>query len=141
MVDGAGRFADRRVLLVDNDRDVSDLVATFLRRHGLETSRAESGKAGLDSLCSAARPFDLVILDLRMPLMGGLEFLGHAERLLGDRCPPVLVVSGFVTACDREILRQSQRVHAVLDKPFDLEELLSRVRDALAMPWSGPETR
>ena len=112
-----------RVLLVDNDPDVSELVNAFLSQTGHEVRAVSSGEdalnviqeEGLDTIAS-------IVLDLRMPGMGGLDFLRALDGIAKEK-PPVVVVSGFISEEDREVLEVREEVHALFNKPFDLLEL------------------
>ncbi len=122
-----------RVLIVDNDDDVVDLLGGFLARRGFEVVRAEDGRRGLALLASeqdAGRDVEVVLLDLRMPGLGGMEVLARLEQLTGS--PRVIVLSGFVDEDDRARLVASPLVHAVMKKPFDLFELVAAVEAAAA---------
>ena len=123
-----------RVLLIDNDADVSGVVASFLsRRGGFEVLNALDGRAGLDLLAAereAGRAIDLIVLDLRMPGMGGTEVLSELEEL--SAAPAVIVLSGYVDDDDRARLEGSSLVHAIVGKPFDLFGLVATAEAAIA---------
>ncbi|MEZ5990086.1 MAG: response regulator [Planctomycetota bacterium] len=120
------------VLLIDNDPDVSELLRMFLHQSGLSVEVLRSGEEGLAFLASG-RGAGLVLLDLRMPGMGGLAFLEAClERWGTQELPPVVVVSGFLTDADRERLAGTSLVRAVFQKPFDLLELGRAVQDLLS---------
>jgi two-component system, OmpR family, KDP operon response regulator KdpE len=114
-----------RVLVVDDEPPIVRMVAANLRMRGYEVVTASTGETGLAA--AGATPPDVVILDLGLPGIGGLEVLA---RLRSWSEVPVIVL----TAADDE-----RRMVAVLDagaddyvtKPFGIGELLARVRVAL----------
>lgn len=118
----------RRVLVVEDNRELSENLAEALRARGFEPVVGDSAAAALRQRVLPK----VALVDLRLPDMSGLEV---AQRLAA-RDPQVLVI--FVTAFDRE-LRQAMREgaidigsrHAVqcVTKPFDMEELVRRVED------------
>jgi DNA-binding NtrC family response regulator len=113
------------VLLVDDDGEYATAVAKVLRRRGLDVELAGDGEAALDAL--AARPFDVVVLDLRMPRRDGLSTLTELRRR-GCRSP-VLILSGHA---DVEDARRALAHGAVdvLVKPCGTDNLLSAITDA-----------
>lgn len=115
----------RRILIVDDEREVRDGLLEFLRDEGYET-------AGAETLADARRdlsrsPFDLVLLDLRLPDGSGLDLL--AELNVPD-APPVVVVTAFpeVQTAVRALKLGAQDY---INKPFDLDELLLMVNRTL----------
>src|SRR5258708_10378821 len=68
-----------RILVVDDERSMREMLAILLKREGHEVSVAENGRAAIDLLNQ--RPFDLVVSDARMPDLDGLEVLRHARSI------------------------------------------------------------
>ena len=66
-----------RILIVEDDRDLNNAYSIILRNEGYEVAEAYDGKEALDKLDDFAP--DLILLDLLMPVMGGLEFLQHSD--------------------------------------------------------------
>lgn len=125
MSDAALRIA--RVLVVEDDAALSDVVCTFLSDEGYACVPAFSGIEALLRAGSAEKPFDLVILDLMLPGIPGEELIGRLRQVWGV---PVVVTSAKadVDACVG-VLRLGADDYLV--KPFDLEELLARVEARL----------
>ncbi|MGW5386373.1 response regulator transcription factor [Nocardia sp. NPDC003963] len=114
---------DARVLVVDDEPMITELLATSLRFQGFEVATATSGAAGL----AAARDFrpDALILDVMMPGMDGFEVLRHL------RADEVFVPVLFLTAKDHiEAKLTGLRLGAddYVTKPFSLEEVIARLR-------------
>jgi len=115
-----------RILVVDDDPAVRDAVARAMRYAGHEVEVAGDGQAGLDAL--ATRPVDLVILDVAMPRLDGLETTRRL-RAAGDRTP-VLMLTARDSVGER-VDGLDAGADDYLVKPFALEELRARVRALL----------
>ena len=122
-----------RILVVDDDAGQRSLLETFLRAKGYRTQCAASGEAALQLL--AEEPFAMMISDVRMAGMSGIETLRRVREKHRDL--PVLLVTAFA---DIRSAVSAMRDGAVnyLAKPIDLDELMTTVRLALA-PTSTPE--
>ena len=118
-----------RVLIVDDDRAITLVLAQILAADGLEVETAFDGMAALEKV--AARSFDLILSDLRMPRLDGLG-LYHA---LSERHPAmarrVIFMSGDVLDREARFLVEHSGV-PMLMKPFDIGELRRVVRASLA---------
>ena len=113
----------KRVLVVDDDPSVRMLLASVLGQRGLEVSTAADGREAIDLLRD--QQFIVVILDLLMPGTDGFGVLDELKRGDGKSAPVVLVLTG----ADRSIVERldPQRIHGIVRKPFDPEELASVV--------------
>jgi two-component system, OmpR family, phosphate regulon response regulator PhoB len=109
------------ILVVDDDADLALLVGTALEREGYTVTRATSAIQAFDVL--ARTPPDLVIIDLLMPVIGGLEVLEHLRR---SSTTPVIIVSALA---DEECRVRGFRLGAddYVVKPFSVRELVARV--------------
>jgi two-component system, cell cycle sensor histidine kinase and response regulator CckA len=116
------------ILVVEDEPGVRRLASLLLQRHGYMTLEAGDGNEALAVLSATVAPIGLVLTDIRMPNLNGLEL----ERLVRERWPaiPVLLMSGEVT---REWVVQvvhDPTVH-LLRKPFTAEALLEAVQEML----------
>jgi len=110
----------QRVLVADDDADLLETLATALVLLGADVVRASSGAELLEHLAEAGL-FDLVITDVSMPWMTGLQ-VAHCARAAGLSVP-VIVITGLDDADIPDGVRRLG-VHAtLLRKPFDLEQL------------------
>ncbi len=121
----------QRVLVAEDDPVLRTMLQRLLRDAGFEVLTAKQGDEALGMALRASGEFDLVVTDVRMPVMDGLEL----ARRLQDRWPglPVLYISGY----DVELSAGSRRGGArqsLLRKPFDLDELLREVTRLLDLP-------
>ncbi len=122
--------ATRTILIVDDDRAVVDTFARMLKLEGFNVATAISPETGLE-LAQTVRP-DAIILDLRMPLVNGVQFLRHIRSKEHLNEVPVAIVTGdyFLgesTAAELKALGASVRF-----KPLWLEDLVALARTLLA---------
>lgn len=115
-----------RILLVDDEPGMRDMLWWSLERQGYAIAQARDGEEALRKLDEGG--VDLVITDLTMPRRGGLDLLRALARRPGS--PPVVVVTGFGTV---ETAVEAMRLGArdFLLKPYELDVLLARVRECL----------
>lgn len=123
---GKGNLTVARILIVDDDEMVRELLAMRLETKGNECIQAGDGEAGLALLRSD--PLDLVVLDMLMPKMDGLSFLRAAQDV-GPRLPPILVLSA--TKVDPADFPQSESRIMVLRKPASAASILAAIEDIL----------
>ena len=128
-----------RILLAEDDAEMRALVSDDLRRAGYSVVECADGVALLRRLDSVNRTqgvgVDLVVSDVRMPELTGLEVL---ERLRGaDPFTPYIVVTAFGSAETRCAAARLGAI-AVLDKPFEIKDLLRLVEDAIGAPSRVP---
>ena len=116
----AERVAPRRALVVDDEALIRWSVAETLTALGIEVEQAATAAATLDAIAGASSPFDVVVLDLRLPDMNDLSLLGRVREQLPTAV--VVLMTAFGTP---EIIAEavSIGVNGVLTKPFELEAL------------------
>jgi DNA-binding response OmpR family regulator len=113
----------RRILVVDDDRDLRELLAAVLSSAGYEVLTAENGAAAL-SVLRTVLP-DLIVLDLMMPVMNGWQFR-EAQAALPDYSRiPVICLSGHHAARHQAA---SLGIGACVVKPFEIDDLLAVVQ-------------
>ncbi len=116
-----------RLLLVDDEHDVTQLLRLRLTRRGYVCLAAESGEAALEML--AAEPVHVVIMDVKMPGMGGVAALAHMRE--GWPQIPVILLSGHADM-QTAVTAMESGAFGYLMKPVDFEELLFKIEDASA---------
>src|SRR6266446_5256048 len=114
-----------RILLIEDDARLAEMVSEYLGEAGFRVSIASAGRAGLERL--AREPFDAVVLDLMLPDMDGLEVCREV-RAKSDT--PVLMLTARGDAADR-IVGLEIGADDYLPKPFQPRELLARLRAIL----------
>jgi DNA-binding response OmpR family regulator len=122
-----------RILIVEDEPDIRELLHTVLSLAGYATAQAENGRVGLQRMLEF-RP-DLVLLDLEMPDIDGLGFLQGKSKQLEFRHTPVIVLSAKSRTPD---VMQAINMGAdnYIAKPFDLCVVLENVQ-RLARPRPG----
>jgi len=115
-----------RVLLVEDDDHLAEGVAFNLRNTGYEVEMAPTGEEALSLLEKQA--FDLVLLDLMLPGIDGIEVVKKLRQ--GGNKKPVLIITAKNRA-DDVIAGLDAGADDYITKPFDLEEVLARIRGAL----------
>lgn len=127
--------AARRVLFVDDDQDLRELVAAFLRSEGHDVATAAEGREALD-LVARAMP-DVILLDMRMPVMDGREFAARFHERHGPAAPIVVITASE----DARARAEEIGAAAWLSKPFELDALLAAVITATEPAAPGRATR
>jgi DNA-binding NtrC family response regulator len=122
-----------RILIVDDDPGQRSLLDSFLRSQKFETVLADSGTQALEKL--RAGKFDMMISDVRMPGISGLETLRLAR--LEHATLPVLLVTAYTDVRDAVAAMRDGAVN-YLSKPIDLDELLACVRQATGISQPAP---
>ena len=116
-----------RILVIDDNRDMRDLLRVVLERDGYAVDVAADGEEGLQ--IQSARPADVVITDIFMPNRDGLETIGRL-RAEHPRVKVLVISGGGDVVRGTSYLSTAREIgaHAVLPKPFDLPALLATVR-------------
>ncbi len=116
------------ILLAEDEEMVRDLTSRTLEEAGYSVTTAENGKQALDIWTENKFKFDLVLLDVVMPIMGGRELFQKIRK--DSRSARVLFISGYDSESFRQPLSADEPVD-ILIKPFKREKLLERVREIL----------
>jgi CheY-like chemotaxis protein len=116
-----------RVLVVDDEPDVVGFVRLVLEGAGYEVDTAGDGQQALSKL--EAQRFDLMVLDIMMPVMNGWAVLKHLKAQGAP--PPVVVILSAVADVHQAL---NEGASACLPKPFQLRDLLNACAKALARP-------
>jgi CheY-like chemotaxis protein len=119
--------AAERILIVDDDESIRQIVRMCLSDEGYLVFEAANGQVALNRL-DEFQP-NLILLDLRMPVMDGWEFAHRYETLPGPHAPIV----AFVAALNAEQECADIEPAGIVAKPFDLDDLLHSVRSLLPL--------
>lgn len=121
-----------RVLVIDDEKGLREMLHYALTEHGYEVAMAENGRAALDQAHS--RSFDLALCDIMMPVMGGMETLRALKRDYPSM--EVIMMTGFAT---QETASESLKLGAFdyIAKPYDLDTLCERVDKAMERRQNG----
>jgi CheY-like chemotaxis protein len=122
--------AGRRVLVAEDDPPLRKLLATALRRHGLDVTTTTHGGEAVTELEGSC--WDVLLLDLMMPTMSGWDVIAWLAKH-PDRKPRSVIV---VSAATRAILQELDPavVNAIIFKPFDVLQLSAYVQAACTLP-------
>ena len=117
---------DRHVILVvDDDHDLRESLREILESEGFETIGASNGKEAIDLLHGGGGPRPRVILlDIMMPVMTGLDVVDRLRRDAPFASTPVVFMTAF-----RTLVKTDEKTH-VLYKPFSIDRVLSAIRQA-----------
>lgn len=124
-VDATENPSQPHILVVDDDAEIASLVSRYLSRHGYRVSTVANGTQLRASL--AGQPIDLILLDLGLPDEDGLLLLRHLQSHWPG---PVIVISGRGESVER-VVGLELGADDYVTKPFDLRELLARIRSVL----------
>lgn len=127
------------VLVIEDEPDVLALVSYGLRQAGLDVEEAADGETGLQR--ASETPVDLVVLDLMLPGIDGLEILRLLKRQPRHRELPVIILTARTEEVDR-IVGLELGADDYLTKPFSPRELVLRAKAVLRRSWhdgSGPD--
>ena len=118
-----------RILVVDDDEQIRELIDSMLTAYGYETTLANNGQ--LATQAYREQPFDLVITDLVMPDMEGIELIQKLRAINQD--VTIIAISGGFSGISDTYLKTAKFLGAkyTLPKPFKLDELLNVVSTAL----------
>ena len=126
-----------RILIVEDDPDIAELVARYLVKAGFTVERASSGRDALTAI--AARPPDLLVLDLMLPQVDGLEVCRRIRASQITSGLPIIMLTARAEEAER-IVGLEIGADDYLGKPFSPSELVARVRALLrrAQRGAGP---
>jgi two-component system response regulator CpxR len=115
----------KKILIIDDDRELCGLLSSYLGREGFACSGAYDGQSGLEWALNQGAGFDLIILDVMLPLKNGFEVLSALRG--ARRTLPVIMLTAKGEPVDR-IIGLEMGADDYLAKPFEPRELLARIR-------------
>src|SRR3954463_2861715 len=129
-----------RILVVEDDPDIAELVARYLDKAGFVTERAATGSDALKAI--AARPPGLLVLDLMLPHVDGLEICRRVRANDATAATPIIMLTARAEESER-IVGLELGADDSLAKPFSPNELVARVRALLrrAQRGTGPAAK
>ncbi len=117
-----------RILIVDDEKDMRDFLEIMLRKEGYDTVSAPSARAALEDY--SKNNFDLVITDIRMPEMEGLEFLKALKEM--DPEAVVIMITAYASV-DTAIEAMKAGAYDYFTKPFKVDEIKLNIKKALKL--------
>ena len=118
--------AQERILIIDDEGEMRELLAKVLEKNGYQVTAAADGGHALDLL--EKEPMDLVVTDVRMPGMDGMEALKAIKELNPDTGVIVMTAFGSI---DQAVQAVKEGAHDYISKPFKIDEMLLTIRNAL----------
>ncbi|HWQ69112.1 MAG TPA: response regulator [Patescibacteria group bacterium] len=126
----------RKILVVDDDLSIRELLADYLEQAGFEVKTAPDGRAGLKALDESH--FDIILSDFRMPGMSGLEMAAVIRQT--NPAIPIILITGDAYALESEAVARAG-ITRVLLKPLKMNELLNCAQSMALVPSSISTTR
>jgi two-component system, OmpR family, response regulator VicR len=120
----------RRVVYIEDEQEMIDLVRLILNRRGYEIIGANGGREGLDTVRKTLP--DLVLLDLMMPDMDGWDVYQQMKAEEATQHIPVIVVTAKAQSIDKVLGLHIAKVDDYISKPFSPQELVDSVEKVLA---------
>lgn len=117
-----------RILIAEDDHSVRDFVRRALELGGHEVVVAHDGAEAAAALAPGARAYDLMLADIKMPVMDGIALALHAAKAAPGM--PILLMTGFADQKERAH-GLDQLIHDVITKPFTLDQVTMMVEEAL----------
>ena len=112
----------KKILIIEDEANISDFIKMELEYEGYEVFICEDGKSGLESALN--NEFDLIILDLMLPIISGLEV---CRRLKRKKNTPIIMLSAKDDVMDK-VAGLQIGADDYITKPFAIEELLARIQ-------------
>ena len=120
------KAARQKILAIDDEEIVRKSCDRILRPAGYDIDTSADGPSALEMI--GTKKYDLVLTDLKMPSMDGLEVMGEIKKRLPEA--KVIIVTGYSTL-DNAVKATMTGAYNYIEKPFSPESLLAVVRDAL----------
>lgn len=124
-----------KILLIDDDKELAELLSEYLQLEDFDVDMAHDGEAGLTA--ARAQSYDIILLDVMMPKLNGFEVL---KQLRVDNATPVLMLTAKGDEIDR-VLGLEMGADDYLPKPFSDRELLARIKAILRRTDTPPAVK
>ena len=121
--------ADRKVVCIEDESEMIDLISLILKRQSVQVIGALGGRQGLEKI-ESEKP-DLVLLDLKMPVMNGWEVYRRMKASREMKNIPVVVLTAMTRSLDESLDLQDGRVDDYITKPFRPRRLIESVNRVL----------
>jgi len=127
----APRLSGLRLLLAEDNVLNQEVALAMLAREGAQVGLAENGQQAVDLLAAHPQDFDLVLMDMQMPVLDGLQATQQIRQRLRLHALPIVAMTANAMPADRERCLAAG-MHDHIGKPFDMDELV-----ALILRWTG----
>ena len=119
-------MSEARILVADNEQSMRELLAITLKKEGYDVSAADGGEAAIEAL--RREPFDLVLCDVRMPKVDGIQVLKAAKEIVSETV--VIMITAFATT-ETAVEAMKLGAYDYITKPFKLDEIKLIIKNAL----------
>jgi DNA-binding response OmpR family regulator len=119
----------KKILLIEDDTALVDVLKMGLEQEGYDIAVAYQGKEALAMLDDPKNRFDLIVLDLILPLVDGVTINQNLKSKPETQYIPVLVISGADQLKEKFALIEGVSVSAYLEKPFSVKIFISKIKD------------
>ena len=123
---GKRRLKGVRILLVEDNQLNQEVAIELLGREDAMVTLAENGQLAVESLQSNPQGFDVVLMDMQMPVMDGLQATRHIRRQLRLETLPILAMTANAMASDRDQCTEAG-MNGHVGKPFDIDDLVDKI--------------
>lgn len=117
----------RNILIIEDDKEVRDGLVELLKEDGYVVDSAENGQLGLDKI--KKKDFDVILTDLIMPVVGGMEVLLETKRIKPET--HVIMITAFATI-DNAVDTMKAGASDYITKPFKIDEVQIKIQKVLA---------
>jgi len=121
---------EKSILVIDDDRLVTHALGNLLARQGYSATASEDGYGALDEIFKD-RDFDLIICDLRMPGIDGVETAKKIREYLKSKDRPQIPIIFITGYADSDLHIKAKGLGKVLLKPFETDDLLNNISEYL----------
>jgi CheY-like chemotaxis protein len=128
VVEQLEKVAEARILVVDDEKGIRDIVKRVLAGEGYEVDTVDNAAEALKMI--EGKRYNLILLDIKMPGMDGVELYRRIQKIAKSLARRVVFITGDIMGADTEKFLSETKV-AHLDKPFNAEQLSREVRRAL----------
>ena len=122
-----------RILMIDDDENICQIVKLYLEKEGFDATIANDGKTGIN--CFLMQPHDLILLDIMMPEMDGMEVLRELRK---DSNVPVIMLTAKGETLDK-VQALELGADDFIVKPFDAKELIARIKAVIRRSEASAE--
>ncbi|GIW66964.1 MAG: hypothetical protein KatS3mg095_0862 [Candidatus Parcubacteria bacterium] len=122
-----------KILLVDDEKSFCEVISFALEKSGFNIECFSDPKEALLKVIES-KP-DIILLDIAMPEMNGLEFLVHLKKDLGIKCPPVIILTNLKYTDDGQEINEnfikSIGAAGIIHKSSDLESIIQKINEVI----------
>jgi len=117
-----------KVLIIDDERELSDVLKKYLTLKGYSVTAVYNGKNGIDE--AKKNGYNIIIADIKLPDMNGVDVIKAIEKM--DDNVRFLIITGYsITGDISDLIESSKRVHGYIFKPFKPEHLEEKIKEIL----------